>query len=293
MGLLAGVVVALAGHRPADAATPAPIEGPAVAIDGDTLRVATDPVKWSKVRLFGVKAPERETRIGPLATGMLDELIAGRSVSCKVVDIDLYGGATGRCAVLAGPADLSLEMVRAGWAAADRRYTTEYDAAERTARAARRGLWADLPVGVEENWFWEWVERYQTGLAILAAAGLGFLGVTHTQKSTARLARDQRTAEENRETQRRKDESRGLASALRAEIAVINDIIGRQRTAYQKQYVAGEHLNLYSIESLRLLAPVFYPKVTVRLTLLSLLPSASAPMITRTHCLSWSMRGEK
>ena len=63
--------VALAGQAAAQdpaAATADVIEGPAVALDGDTLLVGGAPV-----RLFGIDAPDMIAPLGPHARAKLDE----------------------------------------------------------------------------------------------------------------------------------------------------------------------------------------------------------------------------
>ncbi len=289
--LLLAVVVAAPAPAAAQTA-PGLVEGPAIAVDGDTLKIGATKSTARNVRLFGIDAPERRTRLGPLATAMLDELLAGRSVSCTLVGKGLYREDVGRCAVAAGAADLGLEMVRAGWAAADRRYTTDYDAAEREARAARRGLWADLPVGERERGWYEefkdWVDVLGPTIAIVVGALLGFWGVIRRQKADAGLARDQRRAEENRETLRRQNEARSLASVLHAEITVLSKAAGQQHETFQKFHDDKAALELGILEAFMLQPPEIYHRHADRLTLL---PGTTAQAVVAFYV--WLGRVEK
>jgi endonuclease YncB( thermonuclease family) len=116
-----------------------PVTGEARALDGDSLRVGED-----EIRIFGIDAPEarqvcrrREQAwaCGEAATREMRDLVRGRPVTCRGVDIDRYGRTVARCT--AGGQDLGAAMVRAGLAIA----SGAYEADERDARDAKRGLW--------------------------------------------------------------------------------------------------------------------------------------------------------
>jgi endonuclease YncB( thermonuclease family) len=125
---------------PADAATP--ITGRARIIDGDSLEVAGE-----TIRLFGIDAPEahqqcrdangQDYACGRDAARILTALIGGRPVSCTLVTHDRYARDVATCQ--AEGRDLGEAMVRAGYA---RHSEGRYAAAERDARAAKRGIWA-------------------------------------------------------------------------------------------------------------------------------------------------------
>jgi endonuclease YncB( thermonuclease family) len=112
-------------------------------IDGDSLEV--DGVT---IRLFGIDAAEWRDPGGREATADLRRLVGGRDPDCRRVDTDRYGRTVALCSV--GGADLSLSMVRAGWAVAWCDYLRRqrpallpaFQAAEADARGARRGMWA-------------------------------------------------------------------------------------------------------------------------------------------------------
>jgi endonuclease YncB( thermonuclease family) len=116
------------------------IAGPARIIDGDSLVVA-----GVEIRLYGIDAPEyrqycfrrgRPWRCGVEATRALRALIAGRPVACRAREQDRYGRTVAACA--AGGVDLGAAMVASGHAVA----YGAYDAEERSAREARRGIWS-------------------------------------------------------------------------------------------------------------------------------------------------------
>lgn len=136
-----------------------PFTGRAYVVDGDTLDVAGD-----RVRLFGIDAPERfqdcrdgagrDYRCGRAAARALAGLIGRGAVTCMLVDHDRYDRDVALCT--AGGRDLSEAMVRTGQAIELAHYSRgRYLAAEREARAAKRGLWAgsfELPA--------EWRRRH-------------------------------------------------------------------------------------------------------------------------------------
>ena len=107
--------------------------------------------------------------------------------------------------------------------------------------------------------------------AIFVAGALGFWGVIHRQKADAREARKQRQAVEHRETQRHHDETRALAGALGAEIAVLSKMIGEQRVFFKRSHDAGKKLDPDIIESA---TPSIPPEIYLRnIERLTLLPS--------------------
>ena len=129
---------------PAEAGTA--ISGRAKIIDGDSLEVAGE-----RIRLFGIDAPEARQQCrdpqgadyacGRDAARILTALIGGRPVSCTLVTHDRYARDVATCQ--AEGRDLGEAMVRAGYARDYARHSKgRYAAAERDARAARRGLWA-------------------------------------------------------------------------------------------------------------------------------------------------------
>jgi micrococcal nuclease len=120
--------------------------------DGDTLTVL-EAGRQTKVRLAGIDAPELGQPFGRRAREALAGLVHGRDIELDVTGRDRYGRTIARV-VGPGGADVGHELVAAGMAWHYTRYShdTELAEAEREARAARRGLWADVkPVAP-----WEW-----------------------------------------------------------------------------------------------------------------------------------------
>lgn len=138
------VIALLLGAAAAAAATGTPIYGVAIAGDGDSLRI-----RDTSIRLFGIDAPEFDqtcTRAGkPWACGadaakQLSKLVTGQQVHCLPVGKDQHDRTLARCSTLG--TDINRTMVEAGYAMAFRKYSTDYVAAEESAKRGKRGLWA-------------------------------------------------------------------------------------------------------------------------------------------------------
>lgn len=123
-------------------------------VDGDTILIGK-----ARVRLYGIDAPEGQQectapggkpyRCGDTAKGFLASLAPeGAQIQCVVKDTARYGRLVARCGV--NGKDLSLWMVRAGWALAYREYSTAYVVEEMLARRAGSGIWAGSFVSPEE-----------------------------------------------------------------------------------------------------------------------------------------------
>jgi endonuclease YncB( thermonuclease family) len=122
----------------------APVRGPVLIIDGDSLRRGD-----IEIRLYGIDAPEyrqtcqdefgREWSCGHSAANVLRQLVGKQDVSCAVQDTDRYGRLVSLCK--AGATDLNDEMVRQGWAVAYARHDLRYKILELDAQAAHRGIW--------------------------------------------------------------------------------------------------------------------------------------------------------
>jgi endonuclease YncB( thermonuclease family) len=122
-------------------------------IDGDTFDIGR-----TRIRLFGIDAPEREQTCskdgkalpcGQQATAALLDRLGSSPVSCRQMDTDPYGRTVAVCTV--DGADINAWMVRTGHAVAYRHYSLNYVSAEHEARDARRGLWATR---FEMPWNW-------------------------------------------------------------------------------------------------------------------------------------------
>jgi endonuclease YncB( thermonuclease family) len=125
--------------------TGATVAGHARVVDGDSLEL-----NGARIRLHGIDAPEarqecRDRAGHPYACGRasaraLATAIAGRTVTCRAVEHDRYDRDVAICSV--DGSDLAETMVRAGHALDYPQHSRgRYAAAQREARAARRGIW--------------------------------------------------------------------------------------------------------------------------------------------------------
>ena len=125
---------------------PADLIGQASIIDGDTLEI-----HGMRIRFWGIDAPESsqlcrgddslQYRCGAKAANDLANFIARRPVSCISVSLDRYGRTVAACSV--DGADLGEWLVRSGLALDWPQYSKrKYDAAQREAEHAGRGMWA-------------------------------------------------------------------------------------------------------------------------------------------------------
>jgi endonuclease YncB( thermonuclease family) len=148
--LLAGCV-ALACITGMAADPPQPARVVAV-IDGDTLTVLDATNTQHRGRLAGIDAPERAQPFGTKARERMAALAMGKSVAVHSQGQDKYGREIAR--IEFEGQDVGRQLVAEGLAWHYTRYSDDAGlaAAERDARAARRGLWADAkPVPP-----WEW-----------------------------------------------------------------------------------------------------------------------------------------
>lgn len=116
------------------------VTGMARAIDGDSLRLG-----HRELRLAGIDAPELHQTCqhddgvypcGREARGYLDGILARAPVTCTMREKDRYGRDLALCRQ--GDMDVNAALVREGQAVAYGRF----DAEERQARGARRGVWS-------------------------------------------------------------------------------------------------------------------------------------------------------
>ena len=158
----------------------AQIAGLATVTDGDSLKVS-----GHRIRLFGIDAPEgtqicvaggQRWRCGRSATLALRTGIAGRPVVCTERDRDRYGRIVAVCRV--DGHDINAWMVSQGMAVAYRKYSRAYVAQERSAKAARRGLWRGQFVHP-----WDW----RRGKRLAAAASSTGSGDCRIKGNISRL----------------------------------------------------------------------------------------------------------
>ncbi len=118
-------------------------------LDGDTVEVLDNTQHTVRVRLGGIDAPEKSQAFGTQAKQRLADLAGGETVSVAWDKRDRHGRIVGK--LTRDGRDLGLQLVREGYAWWYRAFADEqsagdrvlYDAAEQSARVARRGLWAD------------------------------------------------------------------------------------------------------------------------------------------------------
>ena len=146
---LAAVFIGLQAHA-ADVQT---ITARVVGVhDCDTLTALTDDKRQLKVRLHGIDAPELGQPFGQASKRALSDLVFGKQATLHTTGTDRYRRTLAHVTV--GDIEVDAQMIATGHAWHYSRYdhTAAMEAAERNARAARHGLWADGdPVPP-----WEW-----------------------------------------------------------------------------------------------------------------------------------------
>lgn len=120
--------------------------------DGDSITCLTSDKQQVKIRLNAIDAPERGQPFANKSKQTLSDMVFGRDVEVEDLGTDKYKRVIGR--VMAGEVDVNHEMVRTGMAWHYLKYDDSRDLreAEKSARTAKLGLWADphaLPP-------WEW-----------------------------------------------------------------------------------------------------------------------------------------
>ncbi|MEQ0318130.1 thermonuclease family protein [Klebsiella sp. GB_Kp051] len=113
-------------------------------IDGDTV-VVYDGTQQTKIRLYGIDAPESNQAFGQKSKNFMIQLAANRVVDIEEHGQDVYGRTLGT--LFLENQDLNGLMVYEGMAWAyryqGRLIVPEYGAIEQDARNTQRGLWAD------------------------------------------------------------------------------------------------------------------------------------------------------
>ena len=121
----------------AAAPSPPPLAGPARPIDGDTLALGP-----TRIRLWGIDAPEADTPLGRQATRLMWELLTQGPVRCLDTGGRAHDRIIARCQGAAGE-DLAEQVVAAGLAVDWPKFSGgHYAPAESAARKARLGLHA-------------------------------------------------------------------------------------------------------------------------------------------------------
>ena len=117
--------------------------GRASVIDADTIEI-----HGTRIRIYGIDAIEARQRCqhngqdwncAKDSAFALDDYLKGKVVTCNKSGRDSWKRKVARCTV--GGEDLGMWLVRSGWALDFERYSKgEYDAAEREAATAKRGI---------------------------------------------------------------------------------------------------------------------------------------------------------
>jgi micrococcal nuclease len=121
--------------------------------DGDTVTVITPNQTKLRIRMFGIDAPEtpKGTKFPGQPFGTEAEAYLKRLVEAKRVTVEIYGVDRYQrlfATIFGDGKDINLAMIEAGLAEVYRGpksgnpYTPQYQAAEETARATRKGMWA-------------------------------------------------------------------------------------------------------------------------------------------------------
>ena len=151
--------------------------------DGDTVVVREDRrfAQEFRVRLYGIDAPESDQPFGRESTQALQRMVRSHSLALDVFAHDQYGRAIGLLYPRGGDQRRSLNvgMVREGWAYCyhrNGRYSHGLDAAQRQARAAGRGVWAQQTA--ERPWTYRRRMREDSGAVAISPRLLLALAVS-------------------------------------------------------------------------------------------------------------------
>lgn len=123
--------------------------------DGDTITILNDENKQTKVRLYGIDAPEKAQDFGNVSREHLASLVAGKNIEVVVIDVDQYDRSVGRIKV--DGKEVAEEMLQSGLAWLYTAYCkipecTRWKELETQAKTAKIGLWANPTA--QEPWQW-------------------------------------------------------------------------------------------------------------------------------------------
>lgn len=123
--------------------------------DGDTITVRAEGQPKTRIRLYGIDAPESGQDFGRRAKEYLAGLVYGEIVDIEQLDLDRYGRSV--AIVRIGKVNANEEMLKAGYAWVFTKYCRNkvcvgWKELEQQAKDERRGLWSHKnPVAP-----WEW-----------------------------------------------------------------------------------------------------------------------------------------
>ena len=116
-------------------------------IDGDTVIVLNIDNQQTKIRLYGIDAPEKKQAFGTKAKQFLSSLIFGKVVDVVDLGNDMYGRTVGK--IYLDSQYINLRMVECGYSWHYRRYApkdSELSLAQDHAKQQQLGLWSDPKV---------------------------------------------------------------------------------------------------------------------------------------------------
>jgi micrococcal nuclease len=120
-------------------------DGKVVAItDGDTVVCLNGNNEQTKIRLFGIDAPEKKQAFGTKSRQFIADLVFGKIVDVSVVGTDRYGRTIAR--IFYKGKDAGLLSIQNGFAWHYKKYApheTIYAEAQEWARENKLGLWVD------------------------------------------------------------------------------------------------------------------------------------------------------
>ncbi|MBC9248612.1 thermonuclease family protein [Paracoccus sp. 11-3] len=128
LALVASVV--LSACVPTEVSAPAPAPSSRFDFGGQVTRVIDGDTFWvsgqrNRIRVGGLDAPEIGRAGGSAATAQLANLISGRSVQCRLRDVDRYGRIVGQCWLPDGR-DIAAAMIASGTAREYCRFSGNY-----------------------------------------------------------------------------------------------------------------------------------------------------------------------
>ncbi len=215
------VPVGEVNEEPISPAAGQTIEGMAIVIDGDELRVGD-----SLIRLFGIAAPDISSSLGPDARLYLDALAGGRHVICIEVDRTVEDISVAICSI--DGTDLAPELLAQGLAAVyrvgapptleERELAARYDTEEADARTRKIGIWAPRdaappalpPPTLLQSMVPKWIEQAPL-LALVALLGIVGLALLARRSNSAAINNDDPV------------DDKVLAATLLAEVSAIRD----------------------------------------------------------------------
>jgi len=150
------VILCLAIASPTLAADHTQFTAPVIFVaDGVTLTVLAK--QQIKIRLYGIDCQERGLEFWSRAKQTTSDIVFGKTVTVQPMDTD-YDGRTAAVVFMPGGHSLNEHLVREGLAWVSQKYCTQENICaplrnlEKTAKAQKRGLWADKTSVAPQEW---------------------------------------------------------------------------------------------------------------------------------------------